>query len=64
LFPLALVVKLTNKRSDHAVKYLLAGIVEVEVEVKERLIREDRLKMFNNGGAENRLAASGDTIKP
>ena len=52
-----------NKRSNHAVKYLLFGIAKIEVEVEERLMTNP-LKMFNNSGAENRLATSGNTIKP
>jgi hypothetical protein len=66
LFPsiLALAVKLINKGSDHTIKYLLAGIVEIEVEVEERLTGKGPLKIFNNSGAENRLATSGNAIKP
>jgi hypothetical protein len=51
-------VKLTNKGSNHAVKYLLALITEVEVEVEERLTWKDPLEIFNNNGAENKKEMS------
>jgi hypothetical protein len=57
-------IKLTNKGSDHAIKYLLALITEIEVKVKERLTRKGPLKIFNDSGAENRLTTSGNAIKP
>ena len=66
MFPsiLALVGKLTNKGSDHAIKCLLADIVKVEVEVEEKLTRKGPLKIFKNSRDENRLATSGNAIKP
>jgi hypothetical protein len=57
-------VKLINKGSDHAIKYLLALITEVEVKVKKRLTRKSPLKIFNDSGAKNRLITSGNAIKP
>ena len=58
----ALVVKLTDERTDHTIKCLLGGILEVEVEVKKGVRRVHNIKMVNNSGAENRLATSGNAI--
>jgi hypothetical protein len=44
---------------------LLAGIVEVEVEVEEKSrVGDIPVEILNNGGAENCLTAPGDAIKP
>ena len=59
-----LVVELTNEGAEHAVKCLLACIDEVEVEVDERLTRKGPLEIFNDSGAENRLATSRNAVEP
>ena len=66
MFPriLGLAVKLANKGLDYAVKCLLVGIVEVEVEVEERLTGKGLLQIFNNSGTEDRLATSRYAAKP
>ena len=66
MFPsiLILAVKLANKGSNYSIKCLLASVVEIEVEVEERLTGKAPPKIFNNGGAENCLATSRNAIKP
>ena len=59
-----LVAELTNEGSEHAVKCPLACIDEVEVKVDERLTRKGPLEIFNDSGAENRLATSGNAVEP
>ncbi len=62
---LPLVVELTDEWADHAIKWLLAGIVEVKVEVEEdSRVGDISVEILNNGGAENCLTAPGDAIKP
>jgi hypothetical protein len=57
-------VKLTYKGSDHTVECLLVGIVEVKVEVEERLTGKGPLEIFNDSRGENRLATSGNAMDP
>lgn len=64
MFPsiVAPIVKLTKERPNHALKCLLSFIVEVEVEIEERLTRRDSPKIFNDCGAKNRFAASRNAM--
>jgi hypothetical protein len=59
-----LVAELTNEGAEHALKCLLVSILEVEVEVEERLRSYGAVKILNNCGAENRLATSRNAVKP
>lgn len=67
LFPsiILLIVKLANEWADHALKWLLASIVEVEVEVDEGLrVEGGAVEILNYGGAKYRLTTSRDAMKP
>ena len=58
------IVELTNKAAEHAVKCLLFYIGKVEVKVEERRRGWYTIKILNNGGAKNCLATSRNAVKP
>ena len=59
-----MVIELTNKAAEHAVKCLLFSIVKVEVEVENGRRRRYTIKILNNSGAKNCLATSRNAVKP
>lgn len=60
IFPLA--VKLADKRTDHTLKRPFTGILEIKVKV-EKNSRRGAFEIFNDGGAEDGLAAARDAVE-
>ena len=59
-----LAVKLTNEGSDCVFECLLAGIVEIEVEVEKMPFSRRCLEIVDNRRAKNRLSTPRDAMKP
>jgi hypothetical protein len=57
-------VGLFDKRAQQVIKRLFVLVIEVEIEVKQRLTCRILLKLFYDGGAKHCLATSWYAVEP
>jgi hypothetical protein len=59
------VVELESERAYHTIERLFLGVIEVEVEIEQDIVRSltRRLKILNHCRAQNGLTIAGYTMK-